>query len=111
MASRISREKQTINAMLSIFCNAHHKSQRIKGERLCGNCSQLEDYAIKKLDICKFGEEKPACVDCPVHCYKPEMREEIRKVMRYSGPRMLLRHPILAIQHMFDGKKKHARQP
>ena len=27
-------------------------------------------------------------------------REQIRGVMRYAGPRMLLRHPILAFYHL-----------
>ena len=28
------------------------------------------------------------------------MREKIRTVMRYSGPRMLGKHPIAAIRHL-----------
>ena len=34
------------------------------------------------------------------HCYKPEMRERIRQVMRYSGPRMITKHPVAAIRHL-----------
>ena len=30
------------------------------------------------------------------------MRDKIREVMRFSGPRMILYHPIEAIIHMFD---------
>jgi hypothetical protein len=33
------------------------------------------------------------------------MRERIREVMRYAGPRMPLRHPILSIFHFIDGKR------
>jgi len=36
------------------------------------------------------------------------MREKITKVMRYSEPRMLFYHPILALHHVFDGKKTRA---
>jgi hypothetical protein len=31
------------------------------------------------------------------------MREAVREVMRYAGPRMALRHPILAFLHLLDG--------
>ena len=34
------------------------------------------------------------------------MREKIRMVMRYSGPRMIYKHPIAAIWHMIDRRRK-----
>ena len=69
---------------------------------LCPQCQALLDYAHQRLEHCKFGEDKPSCTRCPVHCYKPAMREQIRQVMRYSGPRMLLHDPIMAIRHLWD---------
>jgi hypothetical protein len=33
------------------------------------------------------------------------MKKKIVEVMRYAGPRMLLHHPILAIQHLIDEKR------
>lgn len=69
---------------------------------LCPQCQQLLTYAHQRLERCKFGERKPSCTRCPVHCYKPAMREQIRQVMRYSGPRMLLHDPIVAIVHLWD---------
>jgi hypothetical protein len=30
------------------------------------------------------------------------MRARIKEVMRYAGPRMLYRHPILALWHQWD---------
>jgi hypothetical protein len=33
------------------------------------------------------------------------MRDRIRKVMRFSGPRMLFLHPTLALLHLLDGLK------
>ena len=53
-----------------------------------------------------FMKEKTFCANCKVHCYKPEMREKIRKVMRFSGPRMLLYHPALAVWHLICSKKE-----
>ncbi len=71
-------------------------------EELCADCLELLEYAHKRLDHCKFGNEKTSCQKCQVHCYKPEMRERIRTVMRFSGPRMMLYHPIIAIRHLFE---------
>ncbi|WP_302956616.1 nitrous oxide-stimulated promoter family protein [Prevotella sp.] len=45
-------------------------------------------------------DNKPTCRLCKVHCYKPEKREQIRQIMRYAGPRMLLYYPADAIKHM-----------
>ncbi|KML67583.1 hypothetical protein A0G02_00665 [Pectobacterium peruviense] len=70
-----------------------------------GASAQYKDlfsYAIKRLERCHFGEDKPACKHCPIHCYQPAKREAIKAIMRWSGPRMLLRHPILAIRHLID---------
>ena len=59
----------------------------------------------KRLDKCVFGEEKPACKQCPVHCYQPAKREEMKQIMRWAGPRMLWRHPILTVRHLIDDKR------
>jgi hypothetical protein len=102
---RLDREQRTIRAMIDIYCRGVHN----RAEGLCAECRQLLDYAIQRIDRCPFKENKPACAKCTVHCYKPEMREEIRKVMRYAGPRMLLSHPILTAMHYID-EMKHARK-
>ena len=55
------------------------------------------------------GDNKPFCSNCPIHCYKPEMRQQMRAVMQYAGPRMLLSNPILVLRHMAkpcEGKEK-----
>lgn len=97
---RIAREWKTIQAMIRIYCRNMHG----KGSALCGACEELRLYAERRLEKCPFAEEKPTCVMCPVHCYEASMRERVRQVMRYAGPRMLVRHPILAIRHLRDEK-------
>lgn len=54
-------------------------------------------------------ETKTFCSNCKVHCYRPEMREKIRVVMRYSGPRMLFCHPILALRHVAESRAEKRR--
>lgn len=101
--SRMAREDQTISAMIEIYCREKHGSR----DSLCPQCSDLLAYARFRLEKCPFQEEKPTCANCPIHCYQPARKEQIRVVMRYAGPRMLLHHPILAIRHLWiDGQRK-----
>ncbi len=99
---RMRREKKTVGAMTRIYCRSKHKSE----DKLCSECSELQWYAFNRLDKCRYQEKKPTCANCPIHCYKPSMREKIRAVMRHSGPRMLRKHPILAFWHIIDGRRK-----
>lgn len=97
---RLGREKRTIRKMTRIYCKAHHQTK----EGLCEECRTLLSYALERIDRCPYQEEKPLCSACPIHCYAPAMREKIRQVMRFAGPRMLLRHPILAVLHLLQGR-------
>lgn len=97
-ATRLWRERKTLEAMVRIFCRWHHAHE----EGLCPACGELLDYAIARLDRCPFGENKPTCARCPVHCYKPTVRDQIRQVMRSAGPWMILYHPWLTILHDLD---------
>ena len=90
-----AREKRTLRAMLDIYCHDCHGT----AGQLCAACAALEVYATRRLDRCPFGADKPTCAKCPIHCYQPAMREKIQMVMRYAGPRMLWRHPLLALFH------------
>ena len=108
MHPRMKREQQTVEAMIGIYCRENHHGAA--GE-LCGDCRQLLDYALLRLKHCPFQEGKTTCGNCSVHCYKPDMRDRICRVMRFSGPRMLVNHPLMAIGHMLDGlRKKPSRQ-
>lgn len=90
------QEKQTVEKMIRIYCKHKHKPNGV----LCDHCAQLLSYANLRLEKCTFGENKPTCEKCPVHCYKPVMRERIRQAMKYSGPRMIIYHPVLAVKHL-----------
>ena len=94
-------EKRTITAMIQIYCRSVHKSKR-----LCGRCRDLKEYALKRIDKCVYGVDKPACKHCPVHCYSPMMREEIKKVMQQAGPAMAFRHPVLSVKHVIREKRR-----
>ena len=92
-----SDEKRLVSEMIALYCRRQHHTPR---GRLCPECQELHDYARIWIDRCPFMESKTFCSACKVHCYKPEMREKIRVVMRWSGPRMLPIHPILSLKHV-----------
>lgn len=96
--AKLSREKKTVEIMIRIYC----RNMRHAEDVLCAECNELLRYAIKCLDDCIFESKRTTCARCKVHCYKPEMREKIRVVMRHSGPRLILRHPALLFRHFFD---------
>ena len=79
-----------------MYCNHHHQKRGI-----CDDCSNLYDYAVQKVEICPFGIKKPVCLTCTVHCFDTKIREQIRLVMRFSGPKMIFRHPVFALIHLF----------
>ena len=128
------REQEIVSQMIALYCKGNHSAHRSvslrerggemrqmregaalrergSGERwdLCPECTELEAYAHARSERCPFMEEKTFCSNCTVHCYRPEMRERIRTVMRYAGPRMLFHHPVMAIRHMIESQHERRR--
>ena len=85
--------------MISLYCKKNHNQD------MCPSCLELLNYAKERVDKCPRKAEKTFCASCPTHCYKKEMREEIKKVMRFSGPRMIFYNPSMAISHIKDTLK------
>lgn len=100
--SKREKEKRIVGEMIKLYCKKQHKVK--KG--LCPECQALKEYAELRSDKCPFMENKTFCSNCKVHCYKKEMREKIRQVMRFSGPRMIFHHPVMAINHLMQSKKE-----
>jgi len=100
------REKRMVGEMISLYCRKKHGTE--KG-RLCEDCARLDAYAKERSEHCPFMENKTFCSNCPVHCYRPDMREKIRRVMRFSGPRMILYHPVAAMRHLISTKLEKGR--
>lgn len=103
--SKRQREKETVALMIRLYCRKKHGTKK----NLCPDCEALLQYATLRSDKCPFMETKTFCSNCRVHCYKPEMREKIRLVMRFSGPRMIAYHPVMAIRHVIESKKEAKR--
>lgn len=112
------KEQYVVEEMIRLYCQKNHfgkSSGKEEGkswggrDRICDECRALLDYARQRSEKCPFMEEKNFCVNCRVHCYQPEKRDAIRKVMRFSGPRMLFYHPLLAIWHLICSKREKRR--
>lgn len=138
MPDRIADEKKVVTLMIRMYCRRHCRQQGHNGKNsqtsqtshtsrttdtdqtartdarhntrpLCPECSALLDYALRRLDSCRFGNGKPSCRKCPVHCYRADMRERIRTVMRWAGPRMIFHHPLAATRHLL--RELRSREP
>lgn len=106
LTSRLRREHRTIAAMVAIHCRVEHGH-----DQPCMSCRELLAFAELRLSRCPFGERKPTCASCPIHCYRPDRREQVRRVMRIAGPRMLFRHPWLLLRHWLDGLRAARTRP
>lgn len=98
------REKELVSQMIALYCRKKHGRKS-----LCPDCAALDSYARQRSDKCPFMETKTFCSNCRVHCYKPEMRERIRAVMRFSGPRMIFHHPVIALRHVIETRREKRR--
>ena len=94
--TKIEREKRVVSTMIRLYCKGR------EGHReLCPECRALEAYAHARLERCPFGEDKPMCNFCTVHCYNADQQAKIKAVMRYAGPRMLFHAPLTALRHLW----------
>jgi len=103
---RLRREYRTMECMVGIWCAAHHATPKPRADGPCEECRDFLAYAARRLEKCPYGEAKPTCAKCPIHCYKRAQREHARVIMRYAGPRMTLRHPWLSLMHLVDKLRK-----
>ena len=95
------KKKEMIKKMVEIYCKKKHgRENKNPITSLCEECEDLLLYANQRIDRCPMMATKTFCSECKIHCYKMDMREKIKEVMKFSGPRMLYHHPVLALKHM-----------
>ena len=107
-------EAEVMSMMIGIYCRGHHHANRSAASEsepsLCPDCRRLLTYARSRIAACPRMDVKSFCSACPVHCYSREMRENVREVMRWSGPRMLLHHPLITLHHMWIDYRSRRRE-
>lgn len=101
---RIQEEKDLIETMISIYCKGKgHK--RKENQELCESCNELKIFAFLQINKCVKLDtnQKAICGLCKYKCYSrnKEMELKMKEVMKYSGPRMIFKHPIKTIKHVF----------
>ncbi|UQF82044.1 MAG: nitrous oxide-stimulated promoter family protein [Mogibacterium diversum] len=110
-SSRIKRKRQKeimlVSQMIKLYCHKNHTNQN--GKELCDECQELIEYACERSEKCRFMKNKTFCSNCRIQCYSPEMKKRIQKVMRYSGPRIIIYHPLLCLRHVITGAKEKRR--
>lgn len=95
------KEFALVEKMVRLTCADKHGTH---GE-LCADCAGLLEYVEKRIARCPYGEEKPTCRKCPIHCYRPEERQRIKEVMAHAGPRLLMRGDLGALKHLLHDRK------
>ncbi|MFQ5462398.1 MAG: nitrous oxide-stimulated promoter family protein [Phycisphaerae bacterium] len=100
---RLRSDLRTLATFVSVYCRDHHTDQSDRpfalkspdlsamlGKELllCPTCAKLLAHACVKRMHCPM-DPKPACKHCPQHCYNPAYREQIQRIMQYSGRKLL----------------------
>lgn len=104
ITKKIEDEKNNIEFMINLYCKKNHKEIG-----LCNDCQELLTFAKMRIDKCPVKETKTFCSSCHIHCYPKVKRESIRTIMKWSGPRMLIYNPPLAIKHIINTVKHKVR--
>ena len=103
IGAKRQNEKMVVSLMIRLYCKGNHGTKR--GE-ICDECKELTDYSIARVERCPHMGTKSFCTNCKTRCFKPEMRERLRTVMRWSGPRMLFSHPVMAVRHLVETRSE-----
>jgi len=103
-----AKEHNLFLRMLRVYCGHHHGTQQ---DELCPDCTALAAYAEQRLMRCPYGGKKPTCRNCPIHCYRPAEREQVKAVMRFAGPRLVKSGDFGALMHLVHGLKKPPDRP
>ena len=113
----VQKDIRTLALFVQIYCDGNHADQarsphtsdaqragvyRDDVPTLCADCSDHLAYGEARRVFCTL-DPKPFCAHCEVHCFKSSERAWNRQMMRYAGPRSLLRGYAL------DGARHFAR--
>ena len=108
------KDLRVLAQFTSVYCRMHHGDDRqplrsegpavaaLKVEKypVCPECRDFLLYAIQRRVCCPL-DPKPVCKHCPVHCYKPDYRQKVREIMRFSGRHLMLRGRLDLLWHYF----------
>ncbi len=113
MEALVNRQQQKDIRIIGMFteawCAGHQHEQRrplqvpgmSKPLELCPACSAFMEYAVSRRLKCPLEAEKPSCKHCRIHCYAPQQRELVKRIMAWAGRRMIMRGRLDYLWHYF----------
>lgn len=107
ISRKIDYEKSMLLYMIKLYCKYNHKeyhknyNKTFGSKNICKECEEVYNYACERTSKCRFISTKTFCSACSSHCYKKDMREKIKKIMIFSGQRMIIFSPIVTLKHVF----------
>ena len=109
------KDLRVLAQFTSVYCRVHHPDQeklpleqdvsgvsalKVHKYPVCDECREFLYYAIERRLRCPL-DPRPICKHCPVHCYKPDYRQKVREVMRFSGKYLMKRGRLDLLWHYF----------
>jgi len=116
----IAKDLGVLGKFVAVYCRHHHGDAvrepfDMKGmdlartslgkRKVCPECAKLLGHAVTKRVICPL-EPKPGCRVCTEHCYSDHYREQIRRVMKFSGRHLILRGQLHLLLHFLERPPK-----
>lgn len=114
LSKKEQKDLRLLVRFTAVYCQHHHTAPKngvevgseagaplLAGQQMvCCDCREFLAYAVARRMHCPL-DPKPVCKHCPVHCYKPDYRQRVREVMRFSGRHLLLRGRLDLLWHYF----------
>lgn len=92
-------DQRTLEAMGHLYCRAHHAATNRDSTGLCADCRNVVETTLQRTRACPHGHHHN-CEDCATKCHSEECAKQIRALMAYSAPRMLLKHPLMTLRYL-----------
>lgn len=101
------KDIRIIARFTEVWCKGHHHAGRrshllpegLDPVELCEECGRFVAYAVARRLHCPLEAEKPSCKHCRIHCYAPAQREQVRRIMAWSGRKMIMRGRLDYLWH------------
>lgn len=88
-----------MEAIGGIYCRGNHGAAAREDDVMCSWCREAIEGTLERATACPYGHEHN-CEDCETHCQRGEAQENIKRIMRYAAPRMVVRHPIMTFGYL-----------
>ena len=99
------REKRTVALMIRLYCRKKHGTKKI----FVPNAKHFRSMRCSAVINAPLWKPRPFALTAVCIVTSRKCVKKIREVMRFSGPRMILHHPVMAVRHVIESKKEKKR--